>query len=344
MRIVIGRHGSSADIQVPSDFAYVSRAHARISTVPGGGYLLEDLNSSNGTFVLAHGMWEQITRTVVDASTPILLADYQTSIAELLRSLSGRPQRPAAPPVARPAARALPPPRQPTARGELATAPQSTPVSHGEADDVPIEQLLKMVGLGDLMRVLTTLHAPLRGIRQLVVEDRKALYQSLLAFAAFLTIVPFLHKEVIMRLGSLVSYPIVAQGQALESSTVMHLVAIVSGVLGFMVMYALPKSLYAPSARNLVVASNIYANMYSAFYVSAADLVKMVLWALTGSLVLPIIFGLAVMGLTIAFQLYVWRVILKLRWGPMLLFLVVGLVFSFAHGFILAKLGLLKFG
>jgi hypothetical protein len=178
----------------------------------------------------------------------------------------------------------------------------------------------------------------------LVIEDRKALYQSLLAFAAFLTIVPFLHKEVIMRLGSLVSYPIVAQGQAVENGAVLHIVAIISGVLGFMMMYALPKSLYAPSARNLVVASNIYANMYSAFYISAADLVKMVLWALTGSLVLPIIFGLIMMALTIAFQVYVWRAILKLRWGPVALFLVIGLVFSFAHGFILAKLGLVKFG
>ena len=93
MRVVVGRHGSSADIQVPSRFNFVSRAHARISAFPGGRYLLEDLNSSNGTFVLAHGMWEQVTRADVDASTPILLADYQTSIAELLRSLPGLAER-----------------------------------------------------------------------------------------------------------------------------------------------------------------------------------------------------------------------------------------------------------
>ena len=47
-----------------------------------------------------------------------------------------------------------------------------------------------------------------------MAEDRKALYQALVAFAAFLTIVPFVHKEVIMRLGRLVSYPLVAQGSA----------------------------------------------------------------------------------------------------------------------------------
>jgi hypothetical protein len=343
MRMVVGRHGSSADIQVPSDYAFVSRAHARISTAPGGAYLLEDLNSSNGTYVLAHGMWEQISRAVVDASTPILLADYQTSIAELLRGLYPAPQRQTPPrPVHRVAAE--PGVRVPRQQTGIATPPRSKPADAGDGDELPIEPLLKIAGLGDLMRVLTTLHDPLRGIRQLVTEEKKALYQAILAYAAFLTIVPFLHKEVIMRLGTLVSYPIVAQGQAVENSTVLHIVAIVSGILSFMLMYALPKSLYAPSARNLVVASNIYANMYAAFYVSAADLVKMVLWAMTGSLVLPTIFGLAVMGATIAFQVYIWRSIVRLRWGPIALFLVIGLVFSFAHGFILAKMGLVKFG
>jgi hypothetical protein len=343
MRAVVGRHGSSADIQVPSDYAFVSRAHARISTAPGGGYLLEDLNSSNGTYVLAHGMWEQISRAVVDASTPILLADYQTSIAELLRSFAPPPQRQAPPrPVHRVAAE--PGVRDPREQTGTAAHPRSKPADSGDGDDLPIEPLLKMAGLGDLMRVLTTLHDPLRGISQLVTEDKKALYQAILAYAAFLTLVPFLHKEVIMRLGTLVSYPIVAQGQAVENSTVLHVVAIISGILSFMLMYALPKALYAPSARNLVVASNIYANMYAAFYVSAADLVKMVLWAMTGSLVLPTIFGLIVMAATIAFQVYIWRTIVRLRWGPIALFIVIGLVFSFAHGFILAKMGLVKFG
>ena len=93
MSFVIGRQGSGADIQVPPRFTFVSRLHARISAFPGGRYLLEDLNSSNGTFVLANGMWEQVSRADVDATTPILLADYQTSIAELLRGLPALMQR-----------------------------------------------------------------------------------------------------------------------------------------------------------------------------------------------------------------------------------------------------------
>ena len=342
MSFVIGRQGSGADIQVPPRFTFVSRLHARISAFPGGRYLLEDLNSSNGTFVLANGMWEQVSRADVDATTPILLADYQTSIAELLRGLPALLQREAPAAVAPTPRPAVSPQRNEPARREEGTQPVSRSRLN-DLEEIPLELLLKMVGLGDLMRVLTTLHVPLRGIRQLVAEDRKALYQALVAFAAFLTIVPFVHKEVIMRLGRLVSYPLVAQGSAVENATVMHIVAIVSGILGFLLMYALPKRLYAPSTRGLVVASNIYATMYCAFYTSVADLVKMVLWVMTGSLVLPTIFGLVMIALTLALQLYIWRTVLRLRWGPMLLFLAIGLSFGFLHGFILAAMGLLKF-
>ena len=306
-------------------------------TIPGGRYLLEDLNSSNGTFVLAHGMWEQVTRADVDASTP----NPARRLPDLHCRAVARPR--AAAPGSRPRVATHPRALQPAPPRTRHERPRLPPATQERGRRLPIEQLLKMAGLGDLVRVFTTLHVPLRGIRQLVVEDRKALYQALLAFAAFLTLVPFVHKEIIMRLGGVVSYPIMAQGQAVENGTVVHIVAIVSGILGFMLMYALPKSLYAPSARNLVVASNIYANMYCAFYTSAADLVKMVLWAMTGSLVLPTIFGLCVMAGTLAFQLYIWRAILKLRWGPMMLFLAIGLSFGFLHGFILAKMGLLKF-
>jgi hypothetical protein len=341
MTFVVGRHGSGADIQVPPSFTFVSRMHARISAFPGGRYLLEDLNSSNGTFVLAHGMWEQVTRADVDATTPILLADYQTSIAELLRGLPLRirSQPLTTQPVPRPVPSPVPPPPlRPAAVGPAHQPPEAV----ADENALPIEALLKMAGLGDLVRVVTTLHVPLRGIRALVAEDRKALTQALVAFAAFLTIVPFVHKEVIMRFGSLVGYPLVAQGQAVENGTVVHIVAIVSGILGFMVMYALPRSLYAPSARNLVVATNIYAAMYCAFYTSVADLVKMLLWAATGSLTLPTIFGLLVIAATFAFQLYIWRTILALRWGPMVVFLAVALAFGFLHGFILGALGLVK--
>jgi hypothetical protein len=124
MSFVIGRQGSGADIQVPPGFTFVSRVHARISAFPGGRYLLEDLNSSNGTFVLANGMWEQVSRADVDATTPILLADYQTSIAELLRGLPAFLQRQApalVAPTPRPAVPA--PPNEPATSDSGASPP-----------------------------------------------------------------------------------------------------------------------------------------------------------------------------------------------------------------------------
>ena len=239
MTFVIGRQGSGADIQVPPRFTFVSRLHARISAFPGGRYLLEDLNSSNGTFVLANGMWEQVSRADVDATTPILLADYQTSIAELLRGLPAFLQREAPAPVAPTPRPAVPAPRNEAAAGNSGrVTPRSQRADRRRPRRAAAED-------GGARRSHARAHHTARafaGIRQLVAEDRKALYQALVAFAAFLTIVPFVHKEVIMRLGSLVSYPLVAQGSAVENATVMHIVSIVSGILGFMLMYALPKS------------------------------------------------------------------------------------------------------
>src|SRR4029453_13253061 len=123
MSFVIGRQGSGADIQVPPHFTFVSRLHARISAFPGGRYLLEDLNSSNGTFVLANGMWEQVSRADVDATTPILLADYQTSIAALLRGLPPFLRREAPAPVAPTPRPAVPAPPMEVAAGDSGAPP-----------------------------------------------------------------------------------------------------------------------------------------------------------------------------------------------------------------------------
>ena len=80
------RQGSGADIQVPPHLLRQPAARAHLG-VPGWPLPLEDLNSSNGTLVLANGMWEQVSRADVDATTPILLADYQTRDVELLRGI-----------------------------------------------------------------------------------------------------------------------------------------------------------------------------------------------------------------------------------------------------------------
>lgn len=146
-----------------------------------------------------------------------------------------------------------------------------------------------------------------------------------------------------MRLGELVSYPIIAQGEAIENAVVVNIVAAISSTLGFLLMYALPKGLYRPSTRNLVVASNIYTSLYVLFYTTFADLLKFAQYTLTKSMNISIAIGLTMMVFGLVFQVYVWRKILQLRWGPIVLFLVIGLAFGFLHGFILARLGLIKF-
>jgi hypothetical protein len=324
MDLVVGRDASRCDVNVPPHFTAVSRVHARISSREDGDYVIEDLNSSGGTFIKdAQVAWRRVNRAAVKASTPILLANYQTTVGELLS------QTPTS-------ALSIPPA---SAGPEPALKP-----SDQDADSRPVELLLKMVGLGDLLRILSTLHAPLRGIRRLISEDQKPLYQSLLAYAAFLGVSTPLHREVTMVLGKMVHYPIVAQGPLVENSTVLHIVAVLSGVLGFLVMYSLPRSLFAPTDRTLVVATNIYMNLYFACYMYIADWIKMGLFAATGEMTLPIILGLAMMILNLIFCFYVWRAMLKLRWGLMTLMLIIGLVMGFAQGFILGAAGLVKLG
>ena len=177
MTFVIGRQGSGADIQVPPGFNFVSRLHARISAFPGGRYLLEDLNSSNGTFVLAHGMWEQVS--AAPSSTPPPPSCLPTTrrrlpscCAACTRRRSGRRSRRRPSRIAWPRSAQC---RSRASRPRLQRPRRSQPAD-GDGDELPVEPLLKMAGLGDLMRVLTTLHVPLRGIRQLV--DRGAARRS----------------------------------------------------------------------------------------------------------------------------------------------------------------------
>lgn len=325
MKVIVGKDVSRTNIQVPPQYTAVSEAH--VSVLPGadGLFLLEDLNSANGTFVFDGASWQRISRINVYADTPILMADFRTTIAELLGEQHQGP-----------------PPHAASIMAQGGVEPAGS--SAREATDrLPFDLALKVAGIGDLLRILTTLHAPMRGIRQLVAEPNKALYQALLAYVALVTAIPFLHKEVIMRIGAYVNYPIIAQGEAIENALVLNVVAAVSSGLGFLLMYSLPKALYQPSTRTLVVASNIYTSLYVLFYTTFADLLKFAQYAVTTSMEVSIAIGLVMMVFGLTFQVYVWRKIMQLRWWPIVLFLVIGLTYGFLHGFILAKLGLIKF-
>lgn len=79
MRIKIGK---APDNDIVVDDAHVSRHHAQLSRNEEGGWVLEDLDSTNGTFVNG----DQIVRKPVVATDDIQLGDrYHLNLAEALR-------------------------------------------------------------------------------------------------------------------------------------------------------------------------------------------------------------------------------------------------------------------
>ncbi len=88
----IGRT-SAADVVLPttSQSDTVSGVHIRVapSTKPGL-YVVEDLHSTNGFFVLRDGTWIRASRALVSATTRLKLGLYETSLKE---ACSARPYR-----------------------------------------------------------------------------------------------------------------------------------------------------------------------------------------------------------------------------------------------------------
>lgn len=74
--IIIGKQG---DQKFPIKNAGVSRQHARI-TIEGGHWILEDLDSTNGTFVRdADGVYQRVSRTEIKEDTMVRLGDESSN-------------------------------------------------------------------------------------------------------------------------------------------------------------------------------------------------------------------------------------------------------------------------
>ena len=91
--IRIGR-GRGVDVALPAK--RVSRLHAELEVAPATDpnaprYVLRDCNSTNGTRVFRHGRWERIHRETVQPTDRVQFADFETTVAELLRLASGHP-------------------------------------------------------------------------------------------------------------------------------------------------------------------------------------------------------------------------------------------------------------
>lgn len=91
----IGRHSANA-IVIPD--GKVSGQHARLIQCTDTRFVLEDLDSKNGTFV--NGV--RITRKIIDHQDALQLADTNYTVAQLLQLQRVEPAKSAAPPQASP--------------------------------------------------------------------------------------------------------------------------------------------------------------------------------------------------------------------------------------------------
>lgn len=92
--IIIGRQGTQPTI---IDDLSVSKRHLSATPTADGRWSIEDLGSTNGTYV--NGL--PIVTAIVDADTPIMLGSLQTTIGALLQ-LSTQAAKPAAQPAPAP--------------------------------------------------------------------------------------------------------------------------------------------------------------------------------------------------------------------------------------------------
>jgi uncharacterized membrane protein YhaH (DUF805 family) len=82
---VIGRDASVADVVVPPSEASVSRKHLRVTSTSNGRFLIEDLNSSGGTFIRRGDRWSRVLRGEVSEDERIRLANFETSVRSLMQ-------------------------------------------------------------------------------------------------------------------------------------------------------------------------------------------------------------------------------------------------------------------
>lgn len=106
LEFTIGRDGDIADIVPEGDkLITVSRKHAHVRMdIEKALFRVEDLDSSNGLFVMHHGEWERIHKGLLEPNVPVRFGFLETSFAKLLPQIedflersqsAGAPARPA---------------------------------------------------------------------------------------------------------------------------------------------------------------------------------------------------------------------------------------------------------
>lgn len=105
-KLVVGRQNSKGglDIALPATEDTVGRRHLEITEQPDGSFLINDLESANGTFIRRAGRWQQIDSTRVSRHQEIMLGEFRTTVGDLLALYSPESTEP----VPRPSSAAAP--------------------------------------------------------------------------------------------------------------------------------------------------------------------------------------------------------------------------------------------
>ena len=64
-----------------------------LSLLDNGGFVLQDLNSSNGTFVRERGGWRRVATANLNIGDEVRLGTYTTTVGELLQNAVLTPGR-----------------------------------------------------------------------------------------------------------------------------------------------------------------------------------------------------------------------------------------------------------
>lgn len=180
-------------------------------------------------------------------------------------------------------------------------------------------------------------------MRAFVQNPNTAFNDALFAYIEFMLFVPLVLNIALLPIGRAIGYPVMVQGLALEDQIIGVVSSAAGLLLGILVMYVLPDSLFRPKGKMLVIAAGLITTMYAMAYMTLSDFVKLTLWSVGTEFMTIAWFGNAVLLAVLGFQIYVMRKVLELRWHAIAIFLVLGLAVGYAWGYALAATGLLSF-
>jgi len=205
----------------------------------------------------------------------------------------------------------------------------------------PLSIFLKGIGLKEVVNVLLSVHKPVQTIKTMVATYDKSLKVVMLAYIEFITLVPFVHKEFLLKYGNEINYPLIFQGEALENSVIYYLLSAAGALVGLFVIYLFPEGMLKKETKPKLLLVNLIFGMYTMIYITAGDVVKFIFWPIFESWDLMVVIGSIVIISVTILQIYIWRKILEVKWITIVLLSVFGFIYGAVFGYVLASAGLL---